>query len=79
MATIVRKLTQIGNSKGIIVPQTLLEMLEWNTEAEVELKIEGKKLIVSPSTRRHATSAEAKTVADKVFTKHRRLMEKLSK
>ena len=79
MGTIVRKLTQIGNSKGIIVPQTLLEMLEWNTEAEVELKIEGKKLIVSPSNRRDATPAEAKAVADKVFTKHRRLMEKLSK
>ena len=79
MATIVRKLTQIGNSKGIIVPQTLLEMLEWNTEAEVELRIEGKKLIVSPSNRRHATPADAKAVADKVFRKHRRLMEKLSK
>ena len=48
-------------------------------EAEAELKIEEKKLIVSPSNRRHATSAEAKAVADKVFTKQRRLMEKLSK
>ena len=51
MTSIVRKLTQIGNSKGILLPQTLLEMLEWNPEAEVELKIEGKKLIVSPSRR----------------------------
>jgi len=79
VATIIRKLTQIGNSKGIIVPQTLLELLDWNTEAEVELKIDGKKLIVSPSNRRTAMPAEVKAVSDKVFTKHRRLMEKLSK
>jgi antitoxin component of MazEF toxin-antitoxin module len=79
MASVVRKLTQIGNSKGIILPQTILEMLEWDTDAEVELKIDGKKLIVSPASRRYATPSEAKSVADKVFKKHRRLMDKLSK
>ena len=79
MAALVRKLSQIGNSKGLILPQTVLEMLEWDTEAEVELKIEGKKLVVSPSTRKYATPEQAKAVADKVFKKHRRLMEKLSK
>ena len=79
MAALVRKLSQIGNSKGIILPQTVLEMLNWDSDAEVELRIEGKKLIVSPYRRRYATDEEAKAVADKVFTKHRRLMEKLSK
>jgi antitoxin component of MazEF toxin-antitoxin module len=79
MAALVRKLSQIGNSKGLILPQTVLEMLSWDAEAEVELKIEGKRLIVSPAGRRYATQAEARTVADKVFTKHRKLMEKLSK
>ena len=79
MAAIVRKLSQIGNSKGIILPQTLLEMLDWDTDAEIELKIEGKKLIVSSHPRRYATGEEGKAVADKVFTKHRRLMGKLSK
>ncbi len=79
MANLVRKLTQIGNSKGILLPQTVLEMLEWDPEGELELKIEGKKLVVSPVRRRYATPDEAKSVADKVFKKHRRLMEKLSK
>ena len=46
MAALVRKLSQIGNSKGIILPQTVLEMLNWDSDAEVELRIEGKKLIV---------------------------------
>ena len=79
MATLVRKLSQIGNSKGLILPQTVLEMLNWDTDSEVELKIEGRKLIVTPCRRRYATDEEAKAVADKVFTRHRRLMEKLSK
>jgi hypothetical protein len=47
-------------------------------DAEVELKIEGKKLIVAPHRRRFATGEEGQAVADKVFTKHRRLMTKLS-
>ena len=46
---------------------------------EVELKIEGKKLVISQINRRYATDAETKAIADKVFKKHRRLMEKLSK
>jgi antitoxin component of MazEF toxin-antitoxin module len=79
MGTLVRKLSQIGNSKGIILPQTVLEMLNWDLDAEIELKIEGKKLIVSPCRRRYATEEEAKAVADRVFTKHRQLMAKLSK
>jgi antitoxin component of MazEF toxin-antitoxin module len=79
MAGLVRKLSQIGNSKGIILPQAVLEMLNWDNDAEVELKIEGKKLIVSLCRRRYATDEEGKAVADKVFTRHRRLMEKLSK
>ena len=57
---VIRKLTQIGNSKGIILPQTILEMLEWDPEGEVELKIEGKKLVVTPYKRRSAT-AEPRT------------------
>ena len=79
MAALVRKLTQIGNSKGIILPQTVLEMLNWDSDGEFELKIEGKKLIVSPCRQRYATDGEVKAIADKVFTKHRRLMERLSK
>ena len=79
MASLVRKLSQIGNSKGIILPQTVLEMLNWDSDSEVELKIEGRKLIVTRCRRRQATEDEAKAVADKVFAKHARLMEKLSK
>src|SRR2546428_10736721 len=79
MAALVRKLSQIGNSKGIILPQTVLEMLNWDSDAEVELRIEGKKLIVSACRRRYATDEEGKAVADKGFAKHLRLMEKLPK
>lgn len=79
MTALIRKLSQIGNSKGIILPQTVLEMLNWDVNSEIELKIEGKKLIVSPCRHRYATEEEAKAVADKVFTKHKRLMKKLSR
>ena len=76
---LIRNLSNIGNSKGIILPQTLLEQLGWEPGAQVELKIDGKNLLVLPVGRRYATAEEGKAAIDKIFTKHRRLMEKLAK
>ena len=74
-----KKLTTIGNSKGIILPQTVLDQLEWESDAEVELKIDGKKLILAPARNRHATDKEFRSVANKVLSKHHRMNEKLAK
>ena len=75
---LVKKLTTIGNSKGIILPQTVLDQLEWEGDAEIELKIEGKKLILAPARKRYATDEEFKAVAKKVLEKHGRLNKKLA-
>jgi len=75
---LVKKLTTIGNSKGIILPQIVLDQLEWEGDAEIELKIEGKKLILAPAKKRYATDEEFKSVAKRVLQKHGRLNKKLA-
>jgi antitoxin component of MazEF toxin-antitoxin module len=57
----VRKLTQIGNSKGLILPLPLLEILGWDADTELELQIESWKLIVTSVDRRDATTEGTKT------------------
>jgi antitoxin component of MazEF toxin-antitoxin module len=79
MPTLVRKLSQIGNSKGLILPHIVLEMLDWGPDTEIELKISGNRLILSPADRRYATDEEAMKAGDKVFKRRRGLMEKLAK
>ncbi len=76
---LIKKLTSIGNSKGIILPQTVLDQLEWEGDSEIELKIEGRKLILARARKKYATDEEFKAVAKKVLEKHGRLNEKLAK
>ena len=76
---LIKNITQIGNSKGIILPQAVLEQLGWDNGGQVELRIDGENLLVLPVGRRYATAEEAKAAGDRVFTKRRRLMEKLAK
>ena len=76
---LIRNFSKIGNSKGIILPQAVLELLGWDTEGQVELKVEGKNLMVSPCIHRDGTPAEFAKVKKRVLSEHRQLNEKLAK
>ena len=47
MPAIIRKIMTIGNSKGIIIPTTLLELLGWTLDTPLEIRLDGKKLVIS--------------------------------
>lgn len=55
---LMRKIRPIGNSMGIILPRAVLAQLNWEIEAEVELKVEGKKLIMIPCRRASMSDEE---------------------
>ena len=74
---LVKKLVRIGNSRGIILPQTILDQLDWQNE-EVELKVDGDTLIVAPANKRYATKAEFQAAMKKVFSKHSKMNRKLA-
>jgi antitoxin component of MazEF toxin-antitoxin module len=74
---LVKKLVRIGNSRGIILPQPILDQLDWQ-DAEIELKVSGNNLIVAPASQRYATTAEFQAAMKKVFSKHSRMNHKLA-
>lgn len=43
-----KRLQAIGNSSGIIIDRPILDMLGITSETELEVKTDGKRLIITP-------------------------------
>lgn len=79
--TMLKKLTPIGNSEGLILDKTLLGLLNLERGAEVELQIEGQTLLVRRASKealkdRAARFGEAR---EHVLAKHGGTLKKLAK
>ena len=74
---LIKKLSRIGNSQGLIIPQPVLDQLNWNNDTEVELKVQGTELIVA--AHQYVGGAEFKKTAKKVFADRKRLMQRLAR
>jgi len=74
---LLKKLTAIGNSKGIILDRTLLQILELPENAtHVELKIEnGNRLVIEKTTPRDRRVRE---LSKKMLATHRRAFKRLA-
>lgn len=44
--SVLRKIGKCGNSKALVIPPTMLEELGWDIGQEVEMTVEGGRLIV---------------------------------
>ncbi len=70
------KVRQIGNSKGIILPQSILEQLG---DEEVELTLIGETAVLSRAERGDDTEARAALAYASVKAKRHELFERLAK
>jgi antitoxin component of MazEF toxin-antitoxin module len=74
---LVKKLTRVGNSAGLVLDRAVLKQVDLEVGAEVEVAVRENEIVITPH--RYATDAEARAAGRKVFTERRRLMERLSK
>ena len=51
----IKKLTVIGNSYGLVIDRSILELLHITPETELELSTDGTRLIVEPVDARRET------------------------
>ena len=51
----IKKLTVIGNSYGLVIDRSILELLHITPEAELEVSTDGTRLIIEPVHARRAT------------------------
>ena len=73
-----KKLTAIGNSKGIILDRTLLQILDLPADAtHVELRIEdGNRVVIERAAVAH--SKRVRDLSKKMLATHRRAFKRLA-
>ncbi len=74
---LIKKVTRVGNSAGVTIDQAVMNLVGWEIGTEVEFRIEGDQIILSPH--RFATDAEAKAAGEKVVRERRALLARLAK
>lgn len=74
---LIKKVTPVGNSAGLIIDQAVMNLVGWEIGTEVEFRVDGEQLILSPH--RFATNDEALDAGRKVARDRKALLERLAK
>ena len=79
--TMIKKLTPIGNSEGLILDKTLLGLLNLERGADVEIQIEGQTLLVRRASKEAVAGRAARfsEARKHVLAKHGGTLKKLAK
>jgi antitoxin component of MazEF toxin-antitoxin module len=75
--TMIKRLTAIGNSLGLIIERPILELLDIDKETPLEVRTDGEMLIIRPQRRNR--SARLKAAAKRMMDAHDETMRKLAK
>lgn len=73
----IKKLTAIGNSLGLIIERPILELLDIDKETPLEVRTDGEALIIRPQ--RKSRSARLKASAERMMNAHDETLRKLAK
>jgi antitoxin component of MazEF toxin-antitoxin module len=74
---LIKRVTRVGNSAGMTLDQPVLKQVGWEIGTEVELKVQGDSIVLSPH--RYATDDEAREAGQRVVKERRRLLERLAR
>ncbi|MBW1810399.1 MAG: AbrB/MazE/SpoVT family DNA-binding domain-containing protein [Deltaproteobacteria bacterium] len=72
----IKKLTTIGNSLGIIIERPILELLRIDRETLLEVSTDGDALIIRPNRAEHGQNVKAST--KRMMDQHDKTMRKLA-
>lgn len=73
----VKKLTAIGNSLGLIIEKPILELLDIDKDTLLEVRTDGEALIIRPQ--RKSRSTRVKAAAERMMKAHDETLSKLAK
>jgi antitoxin component of MazEF toxin-antitoxin module len=74
-----KRLQAIGNSAGIIIDRPILDLLGITQETELDLKTDGKRLIITPIESKGARRARLAKVQARALRRHAETFRKLAK
>jgi antitoxin component of MazEF toxin-antitoxin module len=74
---VVKKLTRLGGSKAVVLPQAFLEQMNVSETDEVELTMTPEGVLVR--AHRYLSAEDTKAIGRKVVAKRRSALERLAK
>lgn len=72
----VKKLTAIGNSLGIIIDRPILDLLRINRDTQLEISTDGEALIIRPRVAAHRRRVQAS--AERLMSSHDETLRRLA-
>ncbi|RMG93754.1 MAG: AbrB/MazE/SpoVT family DNA-binding domain-containing protein [Deltaproteobacteria bacterium] len=72
----IKKLTTIGNSLGIIIERPILDLLRIDRDTPLEVRTDGEALIIRPAREHHRTRVRA--AAERMMKSHDETLRKLA-
>ncbi len=72
----VKTLTPIGNSLGLIIEKPILDLLNINRDTKLEISTDGEALIIRPVRDRHRARVQEAT--ERLMDRHDETLQKLS-
>jgi antitoxin MazE len=77
---IVKNLCRVGNSTALVIDKVLLEALDLNPEAPVQIEVDGpgKRLIISAAAKDSALRPEVMAAFEKVVKRHAKSLKRLA-
>jgi len=73
---VIKKLTSIGNSLGLIIDRPILELLDIQKDTPLEVRTDGEALIIRPAREEHRARVRAATV--RMMDRHDDALRKLA-
>jgi antitoxin component of MazEF toxin-antitoxin module len=73
----IKKLSAVGNSLGIIIERPILELLDITKDTPLEVKTDGEALIIRPA--KLSGKARIRASAKRMMTVHDETLRKLAK
>jgi antitoxin component of MazEF toxin-antitoxin module len=73
----IKNLTAVGNSLGLIIERPILDLLDIDKETPLEVRTDGEALIIRPQ--RRTRSARLKAAAKRMMEAHDDTLRKLAK
>ena len=74
----IKQLTKIGNSMGIIIERPILELLKIDRNTPLEIRTDGEGLIIRP-LREQERAKRVSAAAERVADTHAETFEKLAR
>lgn len=72
----IKKLTAIGNSLGLIIERPILDLLDIDKETQLEVRTDGETLIIRPLQSEHGDRVVKS--AERMMNKHDETLRKLA-